>query len=92
MFQLVECSLMVFMNSVLAPKKSVALSKCIFIGIPISSIKSLRQFPASAFDFEGCKLINSVSVNSCTHVFPFSDINLGNIVSEYIVVFKHLAL
>ena len=55
-------------------------------------INTLRKFPASAFDFEGYKLINSVSVNSCAHVFPFSDLNVGNNVSKYIVVFKHLAL
>ena len=58
----------------------------------ISSINSLIKFLSSAFDFEGCKLINSVSVNICAHMFPFSDLNLGNNVSKYIVVFKQLAL
>ena len=69
---------MLFMNSVLFPKNSATRSNRIFIGILISSINSLRQFLASTFDFDGCKLINAVSVNSCAHVFPFSDLNLGN--------------
>ena len=82
---------MLFMNSVIASKNSADRSKHIFTGISISLINFLRKYPASAFDFEGCKLINSVSVNRCAHMFPFSDLNLENNVSKYIVVFKRLA-
>ena len=80
------------MNSVPSPKNYASLSNHTFIGILISSINSLRQYPASAFEFEVCNLIDSVSVNICAHVFLFSDINSGNNVSKYIVVFKRLAL
>ena len=54
--------------------------------------KLVKKFPASEFLFEGCKLINSLSVNICAHVYLFSDLNLGNNVSKYTVVFMRMEL
>ena len=58
----------------------------------MSSIISLKHSPASPFDFDGCRLINYVSVKSCVHLFLFGDLDLENSVSAYINVLKRLVL